>query len=123
LSTKIEIVPNAKDMKLMEDQITIEWNLFVLGNQQQYLGRSTHQNIMQTVHRLKNGVASANQHNIEYGTTPRRIVAFILRVLEKSEDGYVPWIVPNRSLNSVLNFGLLDVGYSHNSGMPSDIFR
>lgn len=123
LYTKIEIVPHAEDMKLLEDQITIGWNLFVLGSQQMYLGRNFYSGIMHTVNQLKNGSYMPSTRPTEYGVTPKNIISFILRVLEKHLDGYVPWIEPKNTVGSMLNLGLLGMGYQHNYGMPSDTIR
>lgn len=123
LHTKLEIVPNAKDLRLQDDQITLEWNLFVLGTKRMYLGRTAHQDIMNTIHTLKSGQPVHRMHGIEYGVKPKQIIAFITRVLGNHEDGYVPWISPERSIDQVLNFGMLNAGYYHNAGMPQDIFR
>jgi len=123
LYTKIEIVPHAEDMKLLEDQITIGWNLFVLGNQQMYLGRNVHSEIMNTINNLKHGMPAANTRKVEFGVTPKKIIAFILRVLDKHRDGYVPWIEPQRTIGQVLNMGMLGVGYNHTFGMPTDTIR
>ena len=117
LSTKIEVMPHAEDMKLLEDQITIGWNLFVLGNQQMYLGRNFHSSIMNTINDLKHGMPTVNTRSTEFGATPKKIIAFILRVLEKHRDGYVPWVEPQRSIGSVLNMGLLGIGSNYNFGI------
>ena len=123
LHTKMEIVPNAKDLRLQDDQITLEWNLFVLGTKRMYLGRTAHQDIMNTLHTLKSGQPVHRIHGIEYGVKPKQIIAFVTRVLGSHEDGYVPWIAPERSIDQVLNFGMLNAGYYHNAGMPHDTFR
>jgi hypothetical protein len=123
LHTKVEIVPNAKDMKLQDDFLTLEWNMFVLGTKRMFLGRTAHQDIMNTLHSVRQGQAVNRVHGIEYGVKPKQIIAFIVRVLGKHEEGYVPWVSPERSIDQVLNFGMLSTGYHHGGGMPSDIYR
>ena len=123
LHTKLEIVPNAKDLKLQDDHLTLEWNLFVLGTKRMFLGRTSHQDIMATLHTVKMGEPVNRVHGIEYGVNPKQIIAFITRVLGQHEDGYVPWVTPERSIDQVLNFGMLGAGYSHTAGMAGDIYR
>jgi hypothetical protein len=123
LHTRIEIVPNARDLRLQDDHISLEWNLFVLGTKRMFLGRTAHQDIMATLHCVRNVDQVNRVHGIEYGVNPKQIIAFIIRVLGKHEEGYVPWIAPQRSIDQILNFGTLGVGYNHGGGLPSDIYR
>lgn len=117
LASRIEIVPNAVDMKLQEDMISIEWNIFVFGNKRMYLGKTNHLNIANTIYDLKRGNKCANINGVEYGVSPKRIVQFVIRILEKSKDGYTPW-VDNRNLaNNLLKTNSPSFGYNHlNSG-------
>lgn len=113
IHTKIEIIPNARDLKLQEDLIVIEWNLFVLGTKRMFIGRTSHQDIMSTLFALKNGNTVNHIHGIEYGVTPKKMIAFITRILRIHEDGYIPWVTPQRSIDQILNFGILSVGHNH----------
>lgn len=116
LHTKIEIVPSVKDMRLQEDFITLEWNLFVLGNKRMYLGCTSHQDIMNTVNAARRGDELSRLHGIEYGVKPKQIIAFIIRVLGQHTDGYVPWVSQHRSIDQILSPGMLGMGYHHHGG-------
>lgn len=122
LSTKVETVPHAEDMKYAENQITIGWNLFVMGTYQMYLGRNYYQDISVTVSNLRNGQYVTPLRPTEFGVTPRKIIVFIKRVLRKCEDGYVPWVNPT-GIGQYINYNALNMGYHHNYGIPSDTIR
>lgn len=113
LSSRIEIIPNAVDMRLQQDSISIEWNLFVFGNKRMYLGKTNHLNIANTVYTIKNGNHCPNINGVEYGVTPKRIIQFIVRVLEKSKDGYTPWVDTTNSVNNLLKNPRIGFGYNH----------
>lgn len=92
LSSKIEVVPNAKDVDLSMDKAVLSWNLFALGNQRMYLGDTYHTGLQDLARQIRGGVIAIpeNNHGIaRRQTTPRRVIAFISRVLGDHNDGYV----------------------------------
>lgn len=113
LASRIEIVPNAVDMKLQEDMIAIEWNLFAFGNKRMYLGKTNHINIANTIYALKRGHKCPNINGVEYGVSPKRIVQFVVRIFEKSKDGYTPWVDNRDTVNNLLKTSHPNFGYNH----------
>jgi hypothetical protein len=117
LASRVEVVPNAIDMRLQQDSISIEWNLFVFGNKRMYLGKTNHLNIANTIYSIKSGNQCQSLNGVEYGVTPKRVIQFIIRVFEKSKDGYTPWIDTRDSVNNLLKNPRMGFGYNHmNSG-------
>ena len=116
-------MPHAEEMKMLEGQIVIGWNLFVLGSYQMYLGRNYHTDIMRTVNDIKCGNYTQPNRPTEYGVTPIKIIRFIIRVLGKHLDGYTQWIEPHHNVSSMLGSSILGIGNNYSFGMPNDISR
>jgi len=84
---KIEIVPYAVEIDPRTSYGKFGWNLFVLGNQRMFLGFSEHPEVgtvdIKSLESLQYGGSSRNE------TTPRKIIAFITRILSKTESGRI----------------------------------
>jgi len=89
LFDKIEVKPHVESINTMLDSAVLGWNLFVLGNQRQYLGTTYHSNLRELAMQLHSGVISDNSQSASHLTTPKQIVAFVVRVLETHESGLV----------------------------------
>jgi len=88
---KIEVVPHIEELDQTSDKAVLGWNLFVLGNQRMYLGDTHHHNLSRLAEELKTGqlVIPENCSGAMRTTTPRRVVNFIIRVLENKKSGFV----------------------------------
>jgi len=84
LINKLEIVPYAKEINPVNGQVTVGWNLFVLGNNRMSLGESTHNN-MSELQRAINGpmIDSITMDN----RSPEDIIDFVIKVLSNSKSG------------------------------------
>lgn len=92
LSNKIEIVPHAKEIDTSLNRAVMGWNLFVLGNQRMYLGETYHNSLHDLARQIRSGMIRVPEQGFATArqqTTPRRIIAFITRVLGDHEQGYV----------------------------------
>lgn len=91
LANKLEIVPHAENIDTSIGKAVLGWNLFVLGNQRMYLGDTHHNDLKGLARQIKTGIilpesafATARRQ-----TTPRRVIAFITRVLGDHQAGYI----------------------------------
>lgn len=92
LSNKIEIVPYATEIDTAMGRAILGWNLFVLGNQRMYLGETYHNSLHDLARQIRSGIvrtAEGGCNTARRQTTPRRVIAFITRVLGNHESGYV----------------------------------
>jgi len=94
LSTKIEIVPHAKDIDASQGKAVLGWNLFLLGNQRMYLGETHHNSLHDLARQIRSGSIQIPEGIGSYATarrqtTPRRVIHFITRVLSGHESGYI----------------------------------
>jgi hypothetical protein len=90
LDTKIEIIPHVINIDPATSRARIGWNLFVLGHQRMYIGETLHGNLMSLAAQIRAGtITDGTVVGTRRCTTPKRIVAFVERVLLQSEDGYV----------------------------------
>lgn len=92
ISNKIEVIPHAQDVDPSMGKAVLGWNMFVLGNQRMYLGETYHNNLQDLARQVKSGVIlipEGGHANARRQTTPRRVIAFISRVLSDSQAGYV----------------------------------
>ena len=90
LESKVEVVPHACDINPMLGTAMIGWNLFVLGNHRMFLGESVHNDLPELARQLTTGsVVPSTSSQARRQTTPRRIVNFVARVLERHAGGYV----------------------------------
>jgi len=122
LEQKIEIVPHAMAVDPAGGKATMGWNLFVLGTHRMYLGESYHDNIIDLARQIGNGIIEVPERGFgaaKRQTTPRRIVAFITRVLGEHKDGYIDLTQatagtanqPNRVANNMANQFFTKSGY------------
>lgn len=86
LSRKIEVVPYVYKIDPFTGASELGWNLFVLGNNRLYLGRTQHKHINEL---LTIAGTATNESAVELASTPRDVITFISNVLSKSEDGKV----------------------------------
>jgi hypothetical protein len=92
LSNKLEIVPHAQDLDTSMGRAVLGWNLFVLGGQRMYLGETHHNSLHDLARQIRSGmvrVPESGFHTARRQTTPRRVIAFVTRVLSNHEGGYV----------------------------------
>jgi len=89
LGTKVEIVPHCEDVDPHSSRATIGWNLFVLGTHRMYLGNTEHADLAMLARQVQRGLIEGASLSARRQTTPRRVVAFITRVLANHEAGYV----------------------------------
>lgn len=92
LSNKIEIVPHAEEIDTSMGRAILGWNLFVLGNQRMYLGETYHNSLHDLARQIRSGLVRVPEtgfHTARRQTTPRRVIAFITRVLSNHDGGYV----------------------------------
>jgi hypothetical protein len=92
LSNKIEVVPHAEEIDTSIGKAVLGWNMFILGNQRMYLGETYHNNLQDLARQVKTGIIMPEEtlgSTARRQTTPRRIVAFITRVLGDHKAGYI----------------------------------
>lgn len=94
LSSKIEIVPYAKDIDSSQGKAVLAWNLFVLGSSRMFLGETYHNSLHDLARQIRSGNIQVPEGINSYSTarkqsTPRRIIHFITRVLGDHESGYI----------------------------------
>ena len=97
MSDKIEVVPYVKNINPMTDTAELGWNLFVLGNQRCFIGESFHVGLKRLALQLQHGQILSEDQTATHQTTPRRIINFMVRVLQAHEEGYInltPRIIP-----------------------------
>ncbi len=106
LATKIEIVPHAVEIDpITYKQAKLGWNLFVLGNHRMFLGETMHYDLLGAVRQIYNKQFSfaENSYSTSKLTTPRKIINFITRTMNKSERGYIdfksPCVDPTRAFD------------------------
>ena len=87
LYTRIEIVPTVEETDTTLGTVRITWNLFVLGTQRLNLGSTTHAGQSDIVRAI---VGEPNMElPSEFLVTPKRVIDFVLKVLENSKSGFV----------------------------------
>lgn len=92
LATKVEIIPNAVEIDTSLGRAVLEWNLFLLGVHRMYLGDTYHNSLRDLAKEIKNGMVTkveVQRGQSTRNTTPRKIIAFITRVLSSHESGYI----------------------------------
>ena len=105
LSTKVEIVPHAKELDTALSRAVLSWNMFILGSHRMYLGDTYHNDLRDLARQIKMGVIKMPDGIGTYATarrqtTPKRVIMFMTRVLGDNEAGYVdlnPTTVPARA--------------------------
>lgn len=91
LGAKLEVIPHALDVNPILGTAKVGWNMFVLGNQRIFLGESYHDNLTELARQLAAGAIQpvGDVSKARKQTTPRRIISFVTRVLERHDGGYV----------------------------------
>lgn len=92
LGAKLEVVPHAEDLDPSIGKAVLGWNLFVLGAHRMYLGETYHNNLQDLARQVKTGLIlmpEGGTATARRQTTPRRVIAFITRVLEDRKAGYI----------------------------------
>lgn len=88
LNGKIEIEPFAEAIDPTTGHARLGWNLFALGNSRMYLGETEHSNLSD-LDRNDFAIQEGSDLTVKYPTTPRKVIQFVTRMLNKSRDGYV----------------------------------
>lgn len=96
LSNKVEITPHVVELDPVIGKAILGWNLFVLGYYRMYLGETYHNDLMGLARQIRTGFIIPNGQATRQ-SSPKRIIAFILRVLGSHSDGYVDLLPPTRS--------------------------
>lgn len=99
LQGKIEIRPYVEDINVDNGKVDIGWNLFALGTQRLFLGKSTHRNLSELEESV-NGVDP--KFKSKKLASPKRIIEFILTTLGDSESGIID-PAPNDSKNGFMS--------------------
>jgi len=87
LYTKIEIVPTVEETDTVMGTVKMSWKLFVLGTQRIELGVTTHSGQTDIVRAV---LGEPNQQlPAEFVTTPKKVIDFILKILDNSKAGYI----------------------------------
>lgn len=89
LNGKVEVVPTAEEIDPISGYARLGWNLFVLGNKRMFLGYTEHSNLSDLVRATGQGPVISEKRISSKETTPRKIIAFICRILENSENGVI----------------------------------
>ncbi len=86
---KVEVTPHAIDIDPQTGFAKLGWNMFVLGHHRMYLGETEHVNVQDLAQQLESGT-SINESGDAVSRqeqTPRKITAFITRVLRNNQGG------------------------------------
>jgi hypothetical protein len=93
LSSKIEIIPHAMSIDPTLGKASLGWNMFVIGSYRMFLGETFHNNLSELAREINSGLikvplmgGSASARRL---STPRRVISFILRILNEHDAGYV----------------------------------
>lgn len=87
LFTRCEIVPTVEETDTTLGTVKLTWNLFVLGTQRLNLGQTTHSGQSDIVRAI---VGEPNMElPAECLVTPKKVIEFVLKVLENSKSGFV----------------------------------
>lgn len=104
LTNKVEMIPHVREINPATGQVTIGWNLFVLGTNRIDLGESTHNNLAElqrAIYGQQYGSTSLNDKS------PADVIDFITKVLSHSQSGIItPQIVTpisHLSVSDVVN--------------------
>ena len=87
LFTRCEVVPSVEETDTTLGTVKLTWNLFVLGTQRLNLGSTTHSGQQDIVRAI---VGEPNmQLPSEFTVTPKKVIAFVLKILDGSKTGFV----------------------------------
>lgn len=92
LSSKIEVVPHVEEIDVSQGKAVLGWNMFVLGTHRMYLGETYHNNLQDLARQIKSGqilIPEGVMSSATRQTTPRRVIHFVMRVLEHKKSGHV----------------------------------
>lgn len=92
MGEKLEIVPYVSKLNPLTGEVELGWYMFVLGTNDMYLGKTKHESLGELVAIAKN---SAVGEHTQLATTPRRIVDFVAKMFQKSEEGTVSYTNQN----------------------------
>lgn len=87
LSRKVEVIPYVYNLDPLTGASQLGWNLFVLGNNRMYLGKTKHNKLSELV--SQGASIDPGESIIELSTTAEDLIKFICNTLKKSEDGKV----------------------------------
>jgi hypothetical protein len=83
LVNKVELNPSPENLDPTTGAAKIGWNLFVMGVNRMYLGHTMHTNLAELASKSGPGEKAAD---LKY--TASQIVEFIIKILERSDDGF-----------------------------------
>lgn len=105
LSGKVEVVPSAEEIDPLTGYAKLRWDLFVLGNKRMLLGYTEHSNLSEVAHAAGSGPVINEKRVSSKETTPRKIIAFVCRILANSDNGQIRYAEVKPSLLRVPNPG------------------
>lgn len=95
LFTRCEVIPTVEETDTSLGTVRLTWNLFVLGTQRMNLGTTTHAGQSDIVRAI---VGEPNMGlPTDFTTTPKKVISFVLKILENSKSGFVE-LPPNFQL-------------------------
>lgn len=109
LRDKIEIVPNLKELDIINGKATLAWNMFILGSHRMYLGETFHNDLKELAVQISSGQIQADASCAKRLTTPRRFIAFCTKVLGTHDSGYID-LRPTQNAAQPASFGPASMG-------------
>ena len=104
LSGLIEVAAHVESLDPTTGSAVIGWSLFVLGNQRLSMGETDHEKLTDLENMnsgLSTNVSAESGKNFRRPTTPRKIVAFVTRVLSGSKAGFIRAVNPEMANGSM----------------------
>lgn len=86
LADKLEIVPYVRETSPTTGQVTMGWNLFVLGTNRMSLGESSHMNMNEFQNAINGPMVSSTSSGQK---TPAEIIDFVISTLGTSKHGMI----------------------------------
>lgn len=87
LARKLEIIPYVYNLDPLTGASQLGWNLFVLGCNRMYLGKTKHSKLSELV--SQGASIDPGESVVELATSARDVIKFVCNTLKKSEDGKV----------------------------------
>lgn len=115
LSAYVEVIPHTDRVDPIHDTAELGWNLFVLGNHRQFLGKTYHVGLVNLASQIYNNCIDNNGIATNQ-TTPRRIIHFIMKTLGSHSGGYVNLDASNNP-SDLLTMGI------HNSMNATSLYN
>jgi hypothetical protein len=103
LMGKIEIEPEVCDVDPTTGIVSLEWNMFLLGNKRMFLGESTHTDLAE-IRSPMSGVSDKSGIRIINYTTPAKVVNFIINVLGEHKMGDLSQTPKNITLSPLVPY-------------------